>query len=334
MPTTTSSTRFTECPTPEHVVAIVDPRAGRGLGRRVIELLQMRDWGARVKLFTPDPANLNTYTEAVRYARQYEADRLLVSGGDGTLMRVVSAMLDYGGSPLPISLVPTGTGNVVAGDLHLPRRVLPALRLAFNQAKVHWWDAGFLPQDGYHFTLRASAGHDANALVRVSKQAKLWWRAMAYVGPAIREFIRMEPIRFTLTIDDQPPLEMMGATAFVAVSSRLSGSIGFVLSNQMRTDDGVLYAGVFHPQKLLRSVPHLLHHLAFEAENFPQMVSLFPVHERVEIDADPQQLTQLDGEMLAQTPLVAEVVPQSLPFVTHPRHFRKITRRFSSSASS
>lgn len=324
--------RFKVCPSPDRVVAVIDPRAGRGMGHRVMYLLQQRTWPADVKIFNPDPLNLNSYIDAIQHARDWGADRLLIAGGDGTLMRAMTAMLQTGPS-IPLSVIPTGTGNVVAGALHLPKRIFPALRLAFGMANLHWWDVGHLVNSDYYFALRASAGHDANTLAYVTKQAKLWWRTMAYVGPAIMEFLRMKPIRFSLTLDEQPPVEVEGATAFVAVTSRLAGQFGFVLSTQMRTDDGVLYAGVIHPQKILQNLPRLIHHMALEAENFEEMVTLFPVKRRVIIDCDEPQRTQIDGELLDQTPLVAEVVPHGVPFVTAPHHMYK-TARFSSYAHS
>lgn len=331
--TSISHDRLAHIQRPHHLIAIVDPNAGRGMGRQVIRQLENRRWPARVQVFTPNPAYLETYIEAIETAHREGADRLIVSGGDGTLMRSITAMHAVG-KPIPISLVPTGTGNVVAGDLNIPRRISLALRLAFSEANIHWWDLGRLTDSGYYFALRASAGHDANTLSHVSKQTKLWWRSMAYVGPAIREFIRMKPIPFRLSIDNNPPIEIQGATAFVAVTNRISGSIGFVLSNQIRPDDGVLHAGVFHPQQLLRNLPRMVQHMALEAENFVNMVSLFPVKERVMIEADPIQRTQIDGELLDNTPLMAEVVSHGAAFVTAPHHANRFFMREIFSAAS
>lgn len=299
------------------------------MGQRVINLLQRRNWSAGVKIFIPSLSRPDTYQQAIEYARENNADRVIASGGDGTVMRVLTAILKTG-DPIPLSVVPTGTGNVVAGDLHLPKRIIPALRLALSDATIHWWDVGQLEQTNEYFALRASAGHDANTLALVNKKAKAFWRSMAYVFPGAMEMMRMEPVNFTLTIDQNPPIEMQGATAFVAVTSRLSGQVGFVLSNQIRTDDGVLYAGVFHPQKLLRNMPRVLHHMALSAEEFSELVTLFPVKDRVTIDADTPQRTQIDGELLAMTPFTAKVVPHSVPFVTTQQHIHKQDARFSS----
>lgn len=299
------------------------------MGRRVINLLQRREWSAAVKVFIPSPTRPDTYEQAIQYARENRADRVIASGGDGTVMRVITAILKTG-QPIPLSVIPTGTGNVVAGDLHIPKRMIPALRLAFGPATLHWWDVGQIEETNEYFALRASAGHDANTLALVNKKAKAFWRSMAYVFPAAIEMMRMEPANFTITIDDDEPIEMQGATAFVAVTSRLSGQIGFVLSNQIRTDDGVLYAGVFHPQKLLRNMPRVLHHMALAAEEFSELVTMFPVKKRVVIDADPPQRTQIDGELLAMTPVAAKVVPNSVPFVTTQQHIVKQNIRFTS----
>lgn len=142
--------------------------------------------------------------------------------------------------------------------------------------------------------------------------------------------LRMRPVNFTLHIDDNHPVQISGATAFVAVTSRLAGQLGFCLSNQMRTDDGVLYAGVLHPQRVLLNLPRVLQHMALEAADFDDLVTLFPVKHRVRIECDSPQRTQIDGDLLGITPLETEVKARAVPFITTPYHMQK-TARFVSS---
>ena len=323
--------RFENHPAPQRVVAVIDPRAGRGSGHYAMRVLRQKHWGVDVQIFQPDPADPDTYRRAIETAQRSGAQRILVSGGDGTLARTITAMLTMG-DPLPVAVIPTGTANVVAGDLHLPRRVYPAIELALSAAHVHWWDAGQLQPSGDYFTLRVSAGHDANTLALVNKRAKSTYGTLAYIIPGAVEILRMEPVSFTLTIDDQAPLRLSGITAFVAATSRMSGQMGFYLSNQTRTDDGVLYAGVLHPQRVFANLPRVLQHMALEAANFDEIVTLFPVKHHVRIDSDTPQRTQIDGDLLGHTPLVANVRPRAVPFITPPYHMQR-TARFTSRVS-
>ncbi|GAA4895491.1 diacylglycerol kinase family protein [Tessaracoccus lubricantis] len=59
-----------------------------------------------------------------RAALEDGADRVLVAGGDGTVRMVLGALRRTG---LPVGLLPSGTGNLLARNLRLPLRLRPAL---------------------------------------------------------------------------------------------------------------------------------------------------------------------------------------------------------------
>jgi diacylglycerol kinase (ATP) len=52
-------------------------------------------------------------------------DAILVCGGDGTVFDVIQGLA---GSTLPLGIIPFGTGNVMAQNLHLPRNPVDAAR--------------------------------------------------------------------------------------------------------------------------------------------------------------------------------------------------------------
>lgn len=301
-------------PAPQSVVAIVNPRAGMGRGQRALELLNTQNWSAEVKTFPTLPDSLDGHRAAIEYARQHQADRLLVCGGDGTLMATLTTMLSSG-PPIPICMIPAGTGNIVANDLATPRRLLPALRQAFRPGRLCWWDAGRIEGTGQIFALRASAGHDALTVANTPDIAKQRWGTFGYVLPAIRQLLRLKPITFTLAIDGGVPFQVQGITAFVAVTNRMAGIIDFVLSPDIHPDDGVLHVGVIHPHRLaLLQLPMILNQGSLSPQN---MVTIFPVRERVRIEANPPQPLQVDGELLAElTPLEVRTMQHAITFVT------------------
>src|SRR5271155_3816405 len=53
----------------------------------------------------------------------YEA--IVVCGGDGTIFDVIQGLA---GSAVPLGIIPFGTGNVMAQNLHLPRNPVDAAR--------------------------------------------------------------------------------------------------------------------------------------------------------------------------------------------------------------
>jgi len=310
--TVITTRKFVYSPAPKRVVAIVNPFSGAGGGRRVLRLLRDYPWSARVTAFETEPGSLNAHHAAIEHALQTDAERLIVSGGDGTLMETLTALRQRGVS-IPICMIPTGTGNIVANDLATPRRIYPAIKQAFNPGILRWWDAGLLPDQNLVFALRASAGFEAMALTTIKSAAKHRWGVVAYAVPALREFLRTRPVTYTLTIDDRPPIQLEGVVAFTAVTSRMAGGVNFVISRDIRPDDGVLHVGVFHPRKILQNLPAMLNQAALQARD---MISVFPVQHRVTIESSVPQVTQVDGEILGTTPLYVETLPQYAAFIT------------------
>jgi diacylglycerol kinase family enzyme len=65
-------------------------------------------------------------------------DTFLVCGGDGTIFQVIQGVA---GSDAALGVLPFGTGNVVAQNLHLPRNPLEAAKLLMN-AEARWVSLG------------------------------------------------------------------------------------------------------------------------------------------------------------------------------------------------
>lgn len=301
-----------QLPAPKLVVALVNPRSGARRGQQVIHFLKTRQWGAEVAIFETQPNSLEGHQAAIEFARQNGADRLLISGGDGTLMETLTVMFQSG-SPIPISMIRAGTGNIVASDLNTPRRLLPAIRQAFGPAQTEWWDLGRLEETGQIFALRASCGHDATTLSSVQPRAKQRYGPFAYAIPAIREIRKLKPVEFTLTIDNNPPIQLTGGTAFVAVTNRITGIVDFVISREIQPADGVLHVGVINPEGMFYQLPHIFNQKNLNAKG---LVTTFPVYERVTIHAEPAQICQVDGELLSlKTPMTVTTLPQAMPFI-------------------
>src|SRR3972149_3234512 len=98
---------------------IYNPAAGRGRRRRERELeraAQLLDaYGIRVtRIPTTGPGSA---TELAREEVAAGRDLIIACGGDGPINEVVNGMA---GSPVPLAILPAGTGNVLATHLGLP----------------------------------------------------------------------------------------------------------------------------------------------------------------------------------------------------------------------
>ncbi len=306
--------RVSHIPAPQRVVALVNPASGQQMGSVIEEKLIKNPLGITVEIVETVPDDMEQPRKAAQLVKDRQADRFIIVGGDGTVLTGLSALLEQKLST-PIAIIPAGTGNIISYGLNLPS-LEETLDLALSAARVHLWDVGQLPNENYFFALRASAGYEASAVARMNPDQKRPWGLMSYIIPAVQEFLNFQPIRYTLTIDDHTPFEIEGINAFVAVADRIGGNIELKWSEEIAPDDGVLHVGVFHPKKILQNIPVVLFNGTVDAAE--NSVSLFPVQKQVSIDADPPQKTQVDGELIGETPLIVRNRPRAVSFIIPP----------------
>jgi diacylglycerol kinase family enzyme len=108
------------------ILLFVNPVLQRTRGRRrniagVLKVL--RKSGAAIDILETGE-NRGAGAKARRGATQ-GYDAMLVCGGDGTIFDVIQGLA---GSSVPLGIIPFGTGNVMAQNLHLPRNPVAAAR--------------------------------------------------------------------------------------------------------------------------------------------------------------------------------------------------------------
>ena len=296
---------------PRHVLAIVNPASGSKRGAAVIQRLQsITRPRVTLRMTTPD----FDFAEAIRAGIVDGIDRILVAGGDGTLMEVVSgARRVLGDRLLPFSWVPVGTGNVVSGFLGLPHRVEPALKLALGPGAIRRID---LAKVGERCSvLRVSTGFEAEAAHNVTREDKDRLGILAYGISGLRSLRQTRPVEYMISLDGQPPILVEGIMAFVTATGALTwiNSLS-VINAAIQPDDGLLYAGVLrtlNPGRLLNSFTNL-----FAGSGFPpESIIYFSARKRIVVDCKTPQPTQIDGDPLGTTPIIADLLPRALPVV-------------------
>ena len=96
--------------------------------------------------------------KAVLKALKKKPDVLFAWGGDGTVQRVIDTMA---GSKVPLAILPTGTANLFATNLGIPKDLVEAVQIGLEGDDVVY-DTGIM--NGEHFAVMAGAGADARMI--------------------------------------------------------------------------------------------------------------------------------------------------------------------------
>jgi YegS/Rv2252/BmrU family lipid kinase len=167
-----------------------------------------------------------------REALDQGCDVVFVCGGDGTVMAAATALA---GQPVPLAILPAGTGNLLARNLDLPiNDEAQCLRIGVS-GRTRAIDVAAV--EDRKFVVMAGLGFDA-AVMRDAPEGlkkKVGWPA--YVVSATKH-LRGRGIRVTITIDDGPPLHRRVRTVVVGNVGKLQGNIPLLPDAQ--PDDGVL----------------------------------------------------------------------------------------------
>ena len=165
--------------------------------------------------------------------------RLVVAaGGDGTVRACAHALA---GTGVPLAIVPRGTANLAARALGVPSRLDAALAAGFGGCDRQIDLAG---ADGMLFVAMAGIGLDAAVVDGTPDLLKRHLGWLAYVAGGVTRLAGRRR-RFTLRLDDGPPLARLARSVVVGNVGLLPG--GFALLPDARLDDGLLDVGILAP---------------------------------------------------------------------------------------
>jgi diacylglycerol kinase family enzyme len=117
------------------IAVVVNPAAGPRIRDRVRQLRDvLRRHVASVEFDWYETTARDPGTELTRRAVARGAEIVVACGGDGTVMACAAALV---GSTVPLALVPSGTGNIVATSLGIPSRPASAVSVALGPGRAH-----------------------------------------------------------------------------------------------------------------------------------------------------------------------------------------------------
>ena len=242
-----------------------------------------------------------------RAAIEAKVDLVLVAGGDGTV-RVVCSELS--GSGIPLGVMPSGTGNLLARNLNIPLDESAALEVIFN-GKQNLIDLVELVIDDSdtpeHIAVMAGMGLDARIMSSTDDGLKKVLGPAAYVVAA-GDAATLPSFDVTVTLDDGEPLQRHAGLVMVGNVGQLQGNVQLLPDAQF--DDGLLDLFVASPT----SVADWLRITTSVILPVPEADEIDRGQGRtVLIECDEPVEYQLDGDAAGECRRIrATVVPQTL----------------------
>jgi diacylglycerol kinase family enzyme len=237
-------------------------------------------------------------------------------GGDGTVRECAGALAGCG---VPLGILPAGTGNLLASTLGIPTDAAGASRAIARGAirpidvgEASWADDGHGRPGSSAFVVACGTGLDARLVGSASAAAKRQHGIGAYLVAALRQATDLQPRPTRLVVDGEA-IETESIVVLVANAGELlPGLLGPVLP--MRPDDGRLHVFVVRGGPVGSLVG------AFELMTgglgptmTGQGLRLAASSVVVDIDVQPAEPVQVDGDRVGSGRLAARIRPAAVP---------------------
>jgi diacylglycerol kinase family enzyme len=301
---------------------VTNPAAARTDARAVTavrETLRSGGWDVEV-LATLGPRDARRFATE---AREQGFDVVVCYGGDGTAMQIAAALV---GTGIPLGLVPGGTGNILAGNLRLPRHPAKAAR-ALLTARPHAIDLGVSERaDGTHyFAVASGTGFDAELMAATSAAAKQRWKFGAYLAHAVAKLSHVRSARHRITIDGKA--HEVGAAMLLVLNCGELIPPFVRLGKDIAPDDGWLDVVAIHADGIGQSVAAVWDLVRGSANGAGRVWRGRGRTIRVDVVSDPPRPVQFDGEVVGDTPFETRLLPGALTVLVDPAGGWKGSRR-------
>jgi YegS/Rv2252/BmrU family lipid kinase len=289
-------------PVPREAVLIVNAhsRKGRDLFRQAKALLEQHGVRLTAAHAVKHPRHLNrTVIEAVEGG----APMVIIGGGDGSLSGTIDFVV---GRECVFALLPLGTANSFARTLGIPLDLEGAVRTIAGGARRRI-DLGRI--NGDYFANCAAMGLSPMIGEGIPHNLKRYLGRFGYLLWALWCLIRFHAFR--ITIDDGKTKERIWATEVRIANGRFHGGVELVEDAEVDTGNLVIQVVVG------RSVFPLIWNWLASLLRLPaRQATVRDFHgPRFEVDTRPRLPISIDGEVLARTPVTAEIASCAIEVV-------------------
>jgi len=304
---------------------IGNPISGRGrtLGR-ITELARwLRRSGHKVDEYLTEAAG-----DAGRFASQCadQVDRLIVAGGDGTLNEVLNGLPTPG--MVPLGLLPSGTANLLARELHLPfdpagvaklvgQTEPKIMHLDLCHARIGTMDCPECDAPSHRFLLVASVGFDAMVMRQIDQTRRGKLGFWGYPGPIVKVAMGYRQPRLRVCVSDDTDHSTETHRAAMVVVGNIKTYAGFfTITEQADCTSGRLDVCLFKQAGVDDLIPSALAALRGRLSQQPGIVNLAGKRVTINTDENDEPIPiEIDGEYVGETPISISIEAGVVPFL-------------------
>ncbi len=211
---------------------IFNPHAGKGLIKNhllnIVDCMVKADY--EVTIYTTQKQG-DAIRKVAEEAEKY--DRIVCSGGDGTLDEVVTGMI-RSGQKVPIGYIPAGSTNDFANSLKIPKGMMAAAKVAVGGAEFPC-DVGYF--NGDTFVYVAAFGMFTEVSYKTSQQMKNILGHVAYILEGVKQLRDIPSYQMQVEYGDQ---HFEGQFIYGMVTNSVSvGGFKGITGADVQLDDGV-----------------------------------------------------------------------------------------------
>lgn len=296
-----------------NALAIINPRAGRWGSERAVPRLLRKAFATHSNQVTIRTVggSLDAQTWA-EHAAQEGFDFLIVSGGDGTVHAAATGLLRS--QTLPLAILPTGSGNLLAAELGIPRRIASAIEL-LETGSVRTIDIGNVTSHDRLLLAVGAVGYGSTIIADARQELKSFLGRPAYYVSALKHLIRIPRAHFSCRFDGT--LAEIDAQMIVVANTDIETLSLRRLGATIAVDDGLLDVLVFS-HKNFQEFAKVLSGIVLPGKKRTLQLQTFQAKD-VAIEATPPLPLVLDGEQYESGPLHVRAAHRAIPILV-PSH--------------
>ncbi|HEY3333930.1 MAG TPA: YegS/Rv2252/BmrU family lipid kinase [Candidatus Limnocylindrales bacterium] len=235
-------------------------------------------------------------------------DVVVAVGGDGAVLQVATAIA---GSRTALGIIPLGTGNLLAGNLDVPKKPSAAVKTIVGLRRKRI-DVGRIKVDGTErcFTVACGIGYDAEVMDATTPPQKLRWGKLAYIANAIGQSDELRAVKHVITIDGQR-IETEASQVFVANQGKMLPIVA--PRRRIKPDDGLLDVIIVRASGALPALIAGWDAMVQDTLGKTDDGRVYRAQGRkIEIETEPGRLVEVDGSVIGATPVSIKVEPKAL----------------------
>ena len=222
------------------IVAIINPISGVGSKDKIPEMIRKRCKEKGIALTVVKTKYAGHAAEMTQKAVTDKAGCVIAVGGDGTVNEVARNLIH---SDVVLGIIPSGSGNGLARELHIPMDVRSAIDVIFTN---HISTIDACKANGHTFFCTCGVGFDAVVSAEFAKEKRRG--QLTYLKEIIENYLDYRPEKYELHINDNTIHEK----AFLITCANASqyGNNAFIAPNA-DINDGKMDVTILSPFNVL-----------------------------------------------------------------------------------